>query len=79
MKIAMIRLHDALRQQKLRSRMLLQVHDELVLEAPETELETVAHLTHDVMCQAYELKAPLKVEVSVGENWLEMEEVAVNW
>ncbi|MBI1878526.1 MAG: DNA polymerase I [Chloroflexi bacterium] len=75
MKIAMIRLHNALRQQKLRTRLLLQVHDELVLEAPDAEIEQVAHLTREVMCHAYDLKAPLQVEVSVGENWLEMEPV----
>lgn len=73
MKIAMIRLHAALREQKLRSRMLLQVHDELVLEAPEAELETAARLTREVMSQAYELKAGLKVEVEAGRNWLDME------
>ncbi len=76
MKIAMIHLYQALRQQKLRARMLLQVHDELVLEAPEAEIKQVAHLTREVMCRAYDLKAPLKVEVSVGDNWLETEPLA---
>jgi DNA polymerase-1 len=76
MKIAMIRLHAALHRENLRSRMLLQVHDELVLEAPEDEMGAVAKLTRQVMSQAYELKAPLKVEVEVGDNWLEMDEVA---
>jgi DNA polymerase-1 len=75
MKIAMIRLHAALKERKLHSRMLLQVHDELVLEAPEAEIEQTARLTREVMCQAFTLKAPLEVEVSVGENWLEMEEI----
>jgi DNA polymerase-1 len=75
MKIAMIRLHDALRREKAESRILLQVHDELVLEAPEAEVSTVAQLTHAVMSQAYELKTALKVEVEVGQNWLEMEPV----
>ncbi len=75
MKIAMIRLHEALRRQKLRSRLLLQVHDELVLEAPEDEVETAAHLTRQVMGDAFKLKVPLQVEVEVGQNWLEMEPV----
>jgi DNA polymerase-1 len=48
---------------------------ELVLEAPEAEIEQTARLTREVMCQAFTLKAPLEVEVSVGENWLEMEEI----
>jgi DNA polymerase I len=73
MKIAMIRLHRALIEQKLRTRMLLQVHDELVLEAPEAELSQVVKLTHEMMCHAFELKVPLGVEIGVGQNWLEME------
>jgi DNA polymerase-1 len=72
-KIAMIRLHRALRQQGLRARMLLQVHDELVLEAPDEEVEAVIPLVRDVMGGAFELKVPLKVDVEVGQNWLEME------
>jgi DNA polymerase-1 len=52
--------------------MLLQVHDELVLEAPEDEITKVAELTHKIMCQAFELKVPLGVEIEVGQNWLEM-------
>ncbi|MEM7345245.1 MAG: DNA polymerase I [Chloroflexota bacterium] len=72
MKQAMIDLHKALQEQKLKSRMLLQVHDELVLEAPDDEVETVSALTRDVMAEAFALKVPLKVDVEVGQNWLEM-------
>jgi DNA polymerase-1 len=72
-KIAMIRLHQVLRDHKLRARMLLQVHDELVLEAPDEEIDTVIPLVREVMCGAFELAAPLKVDVEVGQNWLEME------
>jgi len=72
-KIAMIRLHQALRQRGLRARMLLQVHDELVLEAPDDEVETVVPLVREVMGNAFELSVPLKVDVEVGQNWLEME------
>lgn len=75
MKQAMIDLHRELKKRRLKSRMLLQVHDELVLEAPEDEVETTVALTRQVMCNAFELKAPLKVEVEVGQNWLEMEKV----
>jgi DNA polymerase-1 len=71
-KIAMIRLHQALRERGLRSRMLLQVHDELVLEAPDDEMDAVIPLVREVMGGAYELAAPLKVDVEVGQNWLEM-------
>ena len=73
-KIAMIRLYKALRERGLRARMLLQVHDELVLEAPDDELESVVSLVREVMSGAFELAVPLKADVEVGQNWLEMEE-----
>jgi DNA polymerase-1 len=72
-KIAMIRLHRALREKGLSARMLLQVHDELVLEAPDAEVAAVIPLVREVMSSAFELAAPLKVDVEVGQNWLEME------
>ncbi|MCK4470686.1 MAG: DNA polymerase I, partial [Anaerolineae bacterium] len=72
-KIAMIRLHRALKERGLRSGMTLQVHDELVLEVPESELDVVAPLVKSIMEEAFELAAPLKVDMKVGRNWLEME------
>ncbi|MDH7484669.1 MAG: DNA polymerase I [Anaerolineae bacterium] len=72
-KIAMIRLHQALQERGLHSRMILQVHDELVLEVPNEELPAVAPLAKRLMEEAFKLDAPLKVELKVGENWLEME------
>ncbi len=75
MKQAMIILHAELKQQKLRTQILLQVHDELVLEAPEDEVGTAIKLTREVMSGAYALRVPLKVDVEVGQNWLEMEKV----
>ncbi len=74
-KQAMITLHARLREKNLRSRILLQVHDELVLEAPEAEVAEVVNLTSTVMSSACELSVPLKVDVEVGDNWLEMEPV----
>ncbi len=74
-KIAMVRLHAALREQKLRTRMILQVHDELLLEAPQEEVAQVVPLVHRVMCDAYPLDAPLQVEVRVGANWQDMHDV----
>ncbi|MBE9473170.1 MAG: DNA polymerase I [Chloroflexi bacterium] len=71
--IATIRLHRALRERDLRARLILQVHDELVVEAPEEEVATVAPLMREVMENAFELKAPLKADLKVGENWEEME------
>ena len=74
-KIAMNRLYDRLNREGARARMLLQVHDELVLEAPEAEVAEAARLAKEVMCNAFELRVPIKVEVEVGQNWLEMEKV----
>jgi DNA polymerase I len=82
MKIAMIRVDEELRQRKLKTRMLLQVHDELILEAPDDEVEQVVELVCEQMEGAYELKnektgnnVPLKVDVEAGPNWEEMGEV----
>jgi len=74
-KIAMVRLHKTLRERGLASRMLLQVHDELVLEVPDGELAEVAPLVRSTMEGAYQLDAALKVDAEVGPNWYEMEKV----
>jgi DNA polymerase-1 len=74
-KIAMVRLHAALAEQGLGSRMLLQVHDELVLEVPDGELAAAAALVRQVMEGAFELDSGLTVDVEVGPNWFEMEKV----
>ncbi len=70
-KLAMIRLHQELTAH-YRTRMILQVHDELVLEAPEDELEVVKPLMMGIMSNAFKLDVPLKVDASVGYNWLEL-------
>lgn len=75
MKIAMIRLHGQLRDLRYRARMLLQVHDELVLEVPEDEVEVTAALVRDTMSSAYTLAVPLKVDVEAGPNWYDLEPV----
>jgi len=75
-KIAMIRLHRALQERGLRARMILQVHDELVVEAPDDERLTVSSLMREVMESAFELKAPLKADLKMGQNWEEMEPVS---
>ncbi|MFQ5420354.1 MAG: DNA polymerase, partial [Anaerolineae bacterium] len=73
MKLAMIQLHQALQTQNFQARMLLQVHDEVVLEVPDAEVSQVVPLVRQVMVDAFELSVPLKVDVEVGQNWLEME------
>ncbi len=70
-KVAMIRLHQRLRERGLKGRMILQVHDELVLEAPEDEVEDLKTLVVEAMQGALELSVPLVVDVGVGRNWLE--------
>jgi DNA polymerase-1 len=70
-KIAMIRIHDRLRDERLSARMLLQVHDELVFEVPGPEMETVIALVREEMEGAAELSVPLVVDVGTGQNWLE--------
>jgi len=72
-KIAMIRLHQALREQGLRSRMILQVHDELIVEAPDEEIARTVPLMCDVMEDAFVLDAPLTVDLKIGQNWEEMD------
>ncbi|KKO53754.1 DNA polymerase I [Paenibacillus sp. DMB20] len=70
-KLAMVKMDAALFERKLRSRMLLQVHDELVFEVPEDELDIMKKLVPEVMSDAFKLAVPLKSEVSYGENWYE--------
>jgi DNA polymerase-1 len=71
-KLAMIRVHARLRQEGMASRMLLQVHDELLLEVLEGELAEAAGLVVREMRNAVELSVPLEVEVKVGRSWGEM-------
>ena len=75
-KLAMLRVHGELPRQRLTGRMILQVHDELLLEVPEAELAQTARLVTRCMSGAYELRVPLKVDTKAGPNWLEMTPVA---
>jgi len=69
MKLAMIRVNQALKENGLSARMLLQVHDELVVECPTEELTAAARLVQQVMESAYPLKVPLETEARRGANW----------
>ena len=68
-KVAMIRTYDRLRAEGRGARLVLQVHDELLLEVPDTEVSGVRELVHSEMVGAYPLDPPLAVEVGVGDNW----------
>ena len=70
-KLAMIRTYKALQEAGLKSRMLLQVHDELVLEVPQGELPQVKDLLKQAMEQATELQVPLTIDINAGKNWAE--------
>jgi DNA polymerase-1 len=72
-KLAMIRIDRELRERKLRSRMLLQVHDELVFETPEDEVDALRELVKREMEQVHALRVPLVVEIGVGLNWRDMD------
>ena len=72
-KKAMVNLHHEMQQRKLKSKMLLQVHDELVFEVPEAEMAEMRQLVPEMMVNAIQLSIPLKVDVKTGRNWGEME------
>jgi DNA polymerase-1 len=71
-KIAMNNVHNRLKKENRPSKMLLQVHDELVFETPADKVESEAKLIREEMCNAMKLKVPLKVEVGWGKNWQEV-------
>ena len=72
-KIAMIRIDAALRERGLKSRMTLQVHDELVFEVPENEVDVMQPLVREHMEKVHALRVPLQVEMGVGPNWRDLE------
>jgi DNA polymerase-1 len=72
-KVAMIRIDAALQQRNLKSRMTLQVHDELVFEVPEKEVETMQSLVREQMEKVHTLAVPLLVEMEVGPNWRDLD------
>jgi len=71
-KIAMVRVQAALAGRGLRARMLLQVHDELLFEAPPDEVATIEELAREIMAAALPLKVPVVVDVKTGADWAEV-------
>ena len=72
MKIAMLKIPSALKAAGLKGKMLLQVHDELVLECPQSEIQKTAQVVRETMANAYPLSIPLETEARAGANWGEM-------
>jgi DNA polymerase-1 len=74
-KVAMLNIHRRLHAERRRARMILQIHDELVLEVPADELAFVAELVAREMTTALSLDVPLKVDLAAGPNWLEVSDL----
>jgi len=72
-KLAMIKIQNEMNLQKLKSKMILQVHDELLFEVLQGEIEPMKRLVKEIMPKAMEFSVPLKVEVKLGQNWGEIE------
>ena len=70
-KIAMIHIHEAMKKAGVRSKMILQVHDELIFNVPEDEIEIMKKLIDDGMSNAMSLRVPLTAECSIGRDWYE--------
>jgi DNA polymerase-1 len=76
-KVAMLNIFRRLRDKKFKARMLMQIHDELVFEAPPDELQDAAKLVAHEMTTALKLEVPLRVDLAAGLNWLEVEEIEI--
>jgi DNA polymerase-1 len=74
MKLAMVRIEGALARERMRARMLLQIHDELIFEADRTQLQEVGALVRSEMERVLELSVPLAVTLKTGRNWYDVEE-----
>ncbi|MBM3154935.1 MAG: DNA polymerase I [Chloroflexi bacterium] len=72
-KIAMVRLHRQMQSRNLKSKMTLQIHDELLFEVPPEEIDIMKSLVSEIMPNALQLRVPLKIDIKQGKNWAEME------
>jgi DNA polymerase-1 len=73
MKLAMLNIHRRLKREERQSKMLLQIHDELIFELPPQELEAMQTLVREEMSNVMSLSVPLKVDLKTGRNWAECE------
>lgn len=70
LKYAMVKISEEFKAQKLEAKLIMQVHDELVVECPDAETETVTKILHEIMEHIVSWDIPMAVEVGVGKNWL---------
>ena len=70
-KIAMVRVSNRLKRENLKSKLILQVHDELIIEATADEQDYIKDLLKEEMSKAYEMKVELKVDINVGNSWFD--------
>lgn len=70
-KIAMVNVYRKLEENHLKSKLILQVHDELILNVYREELESVKHIVKEEMENVLDLKVPLEVDINIGDNWYE--------
>src|SRR5690606_32780637 len=71
-KLAMLKIDALLESNQMESKMVLQIHDELIFEAPDTELNELKNLVKNAMEGVFSLKVPLVVDVTIGKNWAEV-------
>ena len=67
----MVNVYNRLKFEKLKSKLILQIHDELIIESPDNEVEIVKNILKEEMQQATKLNVALKVDIGIGESWLE--------
>ena len=70
-KLAMIKIHDRMKNSEWKAKMLLQVHDELVFDVPKNEVDSLSNMIKEEMENAFKLDVPLVVDIGIGNNWLE--------
>ena len=71
LKKAMVEIYREFNNRKLKSKMLIQVHDELVFNVLDTELDEVSEIVRDIMENTFKIDVPLKVDIEIGNNWYE--------
>jgi len=69
MKIAMIEMHRSIQEEKVEAKLILQVHDELILDTPKQEIDDVIKLVTSSMMGAADLDVPLEIDIGIGDNW----------